>query len=284
MATGRHAGFVQIMRFWKQCRKKLNVAAILPAGKRAMLSAAGIALALMARPARCADITLCADVWCPYNCAPNSSRPGISVEIAREIFGKAGYHVDYQEVGWARCIEDTREGRYSGIIAAMRTDAPDFTFPAIPIGITGDAYAVRRGDTFNFDGGRGLDGKVLGVVRSYTFSGAIGAYIAAHATDTSRIEFVSGNGALMKNLAKLITGHVDVVLDDKNVMRNAIDELGLSDRLTVSDGPNATPVYIAFSPKAPKGLAHIMDDGMAGLRASGRLAEIMARYNVKNMP
>jgi polar amino acid transport system substrate-binding protein len=209
----------------------------------------------------------------------------MAVEIAQEIFGAAGDHVDYQEVNWARCIEDARAGRFTGIIGAIPSDAPDFTFPKVPIGLSGDAYAVRNGDNFTFDGTASMNGRVLGVVRSYTFSGPIGAYISAHATD-GKVEFVSGDGALKKNLDKLVAGRVDVVLDDKNVMLNAIDEYGLKDRLRVIDGLNLTPVYIAFSPLAPEPgkLADILDAGIRRLRASGRLAHILARYNVQDVP
>jgi len=229
-----------------------------------------------------AEISLCADVWCPYNCKPGSSRPGLALEIAQEVFGPAGYQVVYEEVNWARCVEDARAGRFTGIIGAIRSDAPDFMFPKSPIGISGDAYAVRKGDAFKFDGAKSLQGRVLGVIRSYTFGGPIGAYIAAHANDGSRIEFVSGDGALMKNLDKLVAGHVDVVLDDRNVMLDAIERLGLEDRVQVTNGLNNTPIYIAFSPRSgqPSKLVQIFDDGVARLRASGRLTELAARYHM----
>ncbi len=207
------------------------------------------------------------------------------MEIAQAVFGPAGYRVDYQEVNWARCVEDARAGRFSGIIGAIPSDAPDFTFPALPIGTSGDAYAVRKGDTFKFTGAAALKGRVLGVIRSYSFSGQIGAYIAVNENDGSKIEFVSGDGALVKNLDKLVAGRVDVVLDDKNVMLNQIEQLGLKDRLTVVDGDNVTPVFIAFSPRAPDPvkLAHLLDDGIARLRASGRLAAILARYHMQDV-
>jgi polar amino acid transport system substrate-binding protein len=209
----------------------------------------------------------------------------MAVEIAQEIFAAAGDHVDYQEVNWARCVEDARAGRFTGIIGAIPSDAPDFTFPKLPIGLSGDAYAVRKGEDFKFDGAESLKGRVLGVIRSYSFSGPIGAYIAAHATD-GKVEFVSGDGALVKNLDKLVAGRVDVVLDDRNVMLNSIRELGLKDRLRVVDGSNITPVYIAFSPKAPDPakLAEILDAGIKRLRASGRLAQILARYDLQDVP
>ena len=228
---------------------------------------------------------MCADLWCPYNCTPNSHRPGLAVEIAQAVFGPAGDHVAYEELNWARCIEDARAGRFTAIIGAIHTDAPDFVFPLTPIGVSGDAYAVRAGDPFHYAGGRSLDGRVLGVIRSYTFSGEIGAYIAAHTTD-GRVEFVSGSGALSKNLEKLVAGRVDVVLDDENVLGDAVADLGFSGRVRVDRGPNRTPIYIAFSPASAQAaaMARRFDEGMVRLRASGELARIMADYHVALAP
>jgi polar amino acid transport system substrate-binding protein len=227
-------------------------------------------------------VTLCGDIWCPYNCAPGAHDPGFAVEIAQAAFGPAGYSVDYQTVNWARCIEDARRGRYSGIIGAIQTDAPDFIFPTSWIGQSSNGYATRKGDIFHYTGEKSLDGRVLGLVRDYNFTGKIGAYITAHAQDTSRIVYASGNGALRKNLDKLLAGRVDVVVDDWNVLRMLVQTEGLQDRLTLEYGADPAPVYIAFSPRAPQPqiLAKILDNGIARLRASGRLAAILAKYHV----
>ncbi len=249
---------------------------------RAFVPFAGLWLACLARPAVAADITLCADVWCPYNCTVGARNPGLAVEIAQQIFGDAGYGVKYQPVNWARCVEDSRAGRFAGIIGAIPIDAPDFIFPATPIAFSGDGYAVKKGDHFRFKDATSLDGRVLGVIRNYNYMGIIGAYINAHRNDPNRIEFVSGDDALAKNLAKLLAGRIDVVLDDKNVLANAMADLGLQDRVTLTAGPNTTPIFIAFSPTAPHGrdLAAILDAGMARLRASGRLTGILAKYHI----
>ncbi len=237
-----------------------------------------------AGPAARTEISLCADVWCPYNCAPGAAQPGFAVEIARKVFGQAGYHVSYEVAGWPRCVEDTRAGRFTAIIGAIRADAPDFTFPTEPIGVSRPSYVVRKGDTFHYTDTRDFEGRVVGIVSSYGYGGETGAYIAAHGKDSQRIEFVSGDGALQKNFAKLMAGRVDVVLDDENVLQNEIAELGLADKVTLVRGPSVRPLYIAFSPAfADRGeLAQLLDSGIAKLRASGALATILSHYHVRN--
>ena len=227
-------------------------------------------------------VRLCADTWCPYNCAPGATRPGFAVEIARQVFAPAGYDVSYTVLGWTRCIADARAGRFDAIIGAIPSDAPDFTFPHRPIGISGDGFASRANAGYVYRGIGSLDGHVLGVIRDYAFTGPIGAYVNAHANDRSRIEFVSGEGAMAKNLAKLAAGHIDFVLDDDNVLRHAIAEQGYSGQLVVATGGNSTPVFIAFSPATGNRaeLAGMLDEGIDRLRDSGELATILAAYHV----
>jgi polar amino acid transport system substrate-binding protein len=225
-----------------------------------------------AAPAARTEVSLCADVWCPYNCDPGSNRPGFAVEIARAVFTRAGYTVTYQAAGWARCIEDTRAGRFTAIIGAIRADAPDFTFPKQPIGNSSAAYAVRKGDPFRYTGTHAFEGRVIATVRDYSFGGETGAYIDAHAHDGRYVEFVAGDDALQKNLAKLVAGRVDLVLDDENVLRSKIAALALQDKVTVVHGPSSSPLFIAFSPASPDRaeLARILDSGIAQLRARRR--------------
>jgi polar amino acid transport system substrate-binding protein len=227
-------------------------------------------------------VSLCADLWCPYNCVPGTDRPGFVVEIAQIVFPAAGYRLDYKLVNWARCKEDARAGRFSGIIGTIPDEAPDFTFPHTPIGISADSYAVRMNDDFRYKDTHSFDGRVLGVVREYVDEGEVGAYVAAHSDDPGRVAFASGDRATEKNLAKLAAGRIDVVLDDDLVLQNDIAELGLSAKLKVVRGSQQGPVFVAFSKVTPdrQVLADIWDRGVATLRASGRLDAIMARYHV----
>ncbi len=233
-------------------------------------------------PAARTEVSLCADLWCPYNCAPNSAQPGFAVEIVRDVFAKSGYTVTYQAAGWARCIEDTRAGRFTAIIGAIRADAPDFTFPQQPIGTSRADFAVRKADAFRYNGPHSFDGRVIATTRNYSFGGETGAYLTAHANDTKAVEFVSGDDALPKNLAKLVAGRVDLVVDDGNVLRSKIAALGLQDKVRMIEGPHSSPLFIAFSPAAPdrEDLARILDRGIARMRANGALAAVLARYHV----
>ncbi len=234
-------------------------------------------------PATADVLSLRADEWCPYNCTPGSDRPGYMIEIAQEVFGRAGYQVDYQLLNWMRSIAETRSGRYSGIVGAITAEAPDFVFPSEALGMISDGFAIRKGANFRYRGQQSLEGHTVGVIRGYEYYEGIDAYIKKHAGDRTRVQVTSGEDALEQNLKKLAAGRIDIVIDDQNVLNLAIQELGLNDRLEVAGNDGALkPAHIAFSPADDKAAeyAAILAHGINDLRASGRLDEILRRYGL----
>lgn len=235
---------------------------------------------LAARPV----VSLRSDLWCPYNCTPGAARPGYAVEVAQIVFNAAGYDVDYQLLNWTRSVEDARLGYTDGVIGAFGSDAPGFLLPHEPIGRSAIGFAVRRGDPFRYTSVHALDRRVLGITATYEFTGPLGAYVNALHGDAARVQYVSGNGALALNLAKLVAGRVDVVLDDSLVMARAIQDQHLSGQVTIGGATPSVPIYIAFSPASPRSpvLAETLSRGIASLRQSGRLAAILARYGLQD--
>ncbi len=229
-------------------------------------------------------LTLRSDLWCPYNCAPGSDIPGYAVEIARIVFGDAGYDVDYQLLNWTRSIDEARNGHVDAVIGAFATDVPGFIIPAEPIGRSSTGFAARQSSAFHYTGPQSLDGQTLGIVATYEFPGALGDYLHGLHGDRSRIQYVSGDQGLAKNLLKLIGGRIDVVLDDAQVLERLIKELQLEDRVIFSQDDARIPIYIAFSPVNPASpqYAAILSAGIARLRTSGQLAAILARYGLQD--
>jgi polar amino acid transport system substrate-binding protein len=241
-------------------------------------------LLLWALHADAADLVLSADEWCPYNCDPRSDHPGFAVEIARAVFAGTGRGVDYRVASWTRSLAEARAGRFDGVISASPAEEPDFIYPMEPVGMSRTGIAVRRDSDFRPGDANPFEGRIIGAIDSYSYFGAAGAYIRAHAADPSRIQFLSGSDALVLNLRKLAAGRVDIVIDDANVLALAIDRQRLGGQLRTVAFTDCKPVYIAFSYAIPDGLAlaRAFDSGIARLRASGRLAGILARYKIRD--
>lgn len=250
------------------------------------LLACAACLGLAAGGARADTIRLRADAYCPTNCAPDAGRPGYAVEIAREVFERAGHQVDYDLVAWQRAIADTAAGLYEGVIGAGPGEVPGFVLGAEPIGVWRLGIAVRRGHQVRLDPASPFAGLVVGAVEGYGYGEAwIEDYVAAHAKDPTRVQLLSGPDALATNLRKLAAGRVDCVPDSIAVLRYHIHALGLTDRLDVVPAPGEqSDVFIAFSPANARSAAWAaqLDEGIADLRASGRLAAILAAYGLKD--
>ncbi len=65
-------------------------------------------IGLMSAPARAETLLIVADPWCPYNCAPDSTKPGMIVEIVKKAFERHGISVTYETLPWTRAVEETR--------------------------------------------------------------------------------------------------------------------------------------------------------------------------------
>ena len=251
--------------------------------RRPLLLTIAAWLALICRPAAAHErnIVLLADEWCPYNCDPQSDHPGTAVEIARAAFAPLAT-VEYRTMNWGRSVAEIRLGRADAVIGISLSEGSGLVFPHEPIGMSSIGLLVRLDSTFQYGGPSSLDGRVIGMVASYRFAGPCGDYLAAHMADPSRIQLVAGEGALQKNLLKLQAGRIDIVVDDANVLAHLVAGLGSNPGLRLTTVPDSAPVYIAFSPAVAdaRQLADGLDSAIIGLRASGRLKAILARYGV----
>ncbi len=229
-------------------------------------------------------ISVRADDWCPYNCDAQSSKPGYGIEIMRVIYAKAAKNVDYEAMPWTEAIKAVRAGRYNALIGAKKEETPDFIFCDEPIGKSETAFIVRADDNYEYAGPASLEAKRLAAIEAYHYDDVIDPYIEGNKNNPERIMFATGANALEVNINRLIEGKVDIVVDDTNVFLYKLNEMHASDKVRILRANKSDPVYIAFSPKDPRGkeYAKMFDDGIAELRKSGELGDILSHYGLKD--
>jgi len=250
--------------------------------------AAIAALLIWAAPGAAAEekhapgrLLLMADEWCPYNCEPGSEKPGYMVEMAREILAPHGFVVEYRTTAWARAVADTETGRIDGAIGAAPGEGT-MTFPSVPWGMSENKLLVRRGTPLEYRGPASLPGRI-GVIRDYSYGDEMDAWLAS-AEAAGRVDVSSGAEALASNIRKLDLGRLDVVIDDGAVLLHRISELGWRDRFDIVPTGKPVPLFIALAPGRPETprLARLLDEGVAEMRRTGRLDEILARYGLRD--
>lgn len=250
-----------------------------------IVAATVVAGATLAAPAAHADvITLRADEWCPYNCAEDSDKPGYGVEVAKEIFAKAGHTLEYKNLAWARALEDGRKGTIVAVIGADKVEAADYVFPNEAIAVIDNTFVVKKGNPWRYAGPASLEKVKLGAIQGYSYSGEVGDYMGANAKNGARIDMVGGDKALEMNFKKLMAGRVEATVDAKPVLAYKLMSMNLTDKVEFAGSTDPSEIYVAFSPANPKAkeYAAILDKGIAEMRASGRLKQILDRYGVSD--
>ncbi|MDH4560520.1 transporter substrate-binding domain-containing protein [Pseudomonas sp. BN411] len=233
--------------------------------------------------ARAETLVIAGDIWCPINCQPGSPRPGIFVELAREIFGEAGIKVEYRVVNWARAVHDTRSGRLDALIGAGMQDAPDFIFTPSAPGVSRMCFYVAPGSQWRYRGLESLAGVRLGSINSYSYGQELDTYIRIKRNDPAQVQVVSGDQALDMNVEKVLLGRIDATIENAWVMDALLASTGQQGKLVKAGCRTPdVPIYLAFSPalKASARHAAVFEAGLKRLRESGRMNALLQRYGL----
>lgn len=225
-------------------------------------------------------IALRADLWCPYNCDPDSDTPGYIIEIAHQIFEKAGHSIDYQVLNWARAIEETRQGNLDGIVGAYKHDAPDFIFPENAQGQAVDMFYTTGNSSWRYTNPDSLAGTTIGIIKDYSYGGKLDTYIKKN---SNQFVVLHGSDVFSRNIQMLLLGRTTALIANKFVMdRHFSVEQNLIGRIVEAGVATVENVYIAFSPGNPRSkiYARILSDGIETLRTSGELKKILKKYNL----
>ena len=255
--------------------------------RRASPGLYGLVLVSAAFSASADDIRIRADPWLPYSGGSEMNPPGYMVEMAMAIAKANGHTVQYRTMPWANALEVVRAGSADCVVGAYLSDAEGFEFPKTGWGPSGNVFWGLAENPWRYTGPDSLADVRIGVIEEYSYGEDLDAYIKAHADDKARLEIVPAVGrGIVRLMARLIGKRIDTVIEDRSVLAYAVEQAKMdpSRIIALGEAGEVESVYIACTPADPRGRAYadMFDQGTAQLRSSGKLAEILARYNLKD--
>lgn len=225
-------------------------------------------------------IVIVADEWCPYNCTPNTSHPGFIVEAVDTIFKQAGHELVYQLLPWKRAVEDTRKGKYNGLIGFGRK-VDGFINTEMPFGLSEEVFFVRSDSDWRYNTIDDLRTPgVIGYPNGYRYTPDIDQYLA----HSSNVSIVSGTQPLEQLIKLIMTHRIDTFPENRMVAEYYMSHHRLKDMLKIAGSFHKTQLYVSFSEKSAnfERNAQLLSEGIIDLRKSGRLAEILLKYGIND--
>lgn len=240
-----------------------------------------VCLTLCSATFAASTIRVRADSWMPYNGQPDDSQPGYAIEVLRAIFEPQGFAVDYSIAPWAAALADATAGQIEAVIGANAQESAALARPQEPIGEPSVAVFTKKANPWVLENVASLTKVRLGVVAGYSYGSPFDNYLT-HAA-AGAVRSFEGETPLRDAMDQLDAGQIDAVIETLPVWAWNVR---LSGRAPASYRPASIqpgePIYIAFSPKADPRLVQLFDAGLRDLRASGKLAAILARYNLSD--
>lgn len=233
-------------------------------------------------------VSVVADPWCPFTCAPQLGMNGAMIDVLSEIFGKIGKGLEYKNMDWSKAIQETREGKFSAIAGALKSDAPDFIFPETPIGFQRSCLFIRKGTAeIKTIEQKSLKGLKVGAVKDYKYGEPFDSVVPdMQQAGGPPMHFVEGVNTTQKLFSDLKSGLIDVLIEDESVVSflGALPSQPLKGIQFVKTVCQAKqPLFVAFSPKRPESakLAAQLDKGLQRLSEAKKLAKIWKNYSIE---
>lgn len=230
------------------------------------------------------EITIAADVWCPYNCSLlDKDKPGFMVELARTIFERNGVQVKYEVMPWSRAMKLVSNNTIQGLISGTPSNTKvKLIFPEEEQARMQNSFFTLGSNNWIYKGVHSLSEIKLGVIQDYNYGLEIQPYVQRK----KKVEIMTGDDPLERLIKMMKMKRIDSILEDKAVFIHTAKNMGFKDyRLAGNDRtpPETNNIFIAFSPtEKSKEYAKMLSKGMKELRLSGELSRILTKYGLKD--
>ncbi|MGH1486895.1 MAG: substrate-binding periplasmic protein [Cellvibrionaceae bacterium] len=199
---------------------------------------------------------------------------GISIALVRKIMKSQGHDIKLTSMPWARSLVMLEKGKIDILPAVWFTQERSETM------LYSDSYAANRlvfiklkDSDYEYNGLPSLYDKTVGVIRDY-------GYDEAFLNDNNIQRTIADS--LNSNIKKLITGRIDLTLDDEIVSKTTIDPM-LRKRVEFTQNAlNENPLFIACSKKDSRCpiIIESFNRGLATMQTDGSLSQVLAELGL----
>lgn len=163
--------------------------------------------------------------WAPYSMVENGQASGLDYETTAIVFQRLGIDVEWQFLPWKRCLMMLEQGDADGVLdifqVAERADL--LLYPSEPLSDVN--YVLFQANTrpHPFNSLEDLTGLTIGVSPGYLYSPEF---------DRSTSFIREPAASHEANFGKLVRGRIDLMVTDRIVGQQMIDQLKLRDQVS----------------------------------------------------
>jgi polar amino acid transport system substrate-binding protein len=228
-------------------------------------------------------LTVRADVWCPYNCAPHARNRGVFIEMIQYAFGNDGYTIEYDILPWTQAVADVRTGKFDAVVGAAASDTvglahtekPQLFQSTCAFGLITSKVVIKEAtDLKKFNH--------LACSKDYSY-GAATDKVLKDPSMKDKVSAIGGDDPLSVNIRRVLDKKMDAIIEDENVMNYILKEKKITNIKKLGCTEDLFGLWIAFNASHPKSKnwVSLMEAGQANLEKSGKLEKILIKYGIK---
>ncbi len=228
------------------------------------------------------SLKVVADTWCPINCESKDNPKGLFIEVAKELALRSERKLDYSTDSWARSKKLIEAGEADLILGTTKEETPSYVFTSEPWGEIKFCYYTDKKSTWSYRGKNDLKNLKVGIINEYYYGSLSEDLKEAEKLKNQGLvlDAINGDGALDRNVSKLLKGRIDVFAEAAPViflMKTQQDEYK---KLREAGCSTPLPHYGAFSPKNADShsLANLANQIILDWKASGKWEKLKSEY------
>lgn len=216
--------------------------------------------------------------WCPYACENSKLGQGIIYDYLTMILKPKGIALDVTFLPWADAIESVKQGKHQGLLAAIRSEAPDLSFTKVPSMHYKMCLFNATQDEWQYTGQSSLQKRHIGVIEGYGYGEPIDSYLQ-DPNNAKKVTVYPGDNSLERLVELLKAKQIQVFIEDGYVVKWQNRETESQDYKQVGC-LRPVPFYMAFNNEFAKRtkITDIIDSALANPKYKNYLNQYMLPY------